>query len=273
MKHRSLFGALVAVLLSTVSCGPSKYVLDIEMRKPSRSGIDLVGKNVSVVFLEEGKAVPDSFNSGMANAFASSLEKSYGWREGSVGVYKIPMDEGADYACRDSMLNLVISTDADLVFLFDRLLLGEQSHSQVQFSMKLHCYDGMNPADKVQTYTGTSRAEMADSLSGIKAGEQVSLPFQNQWKVEQFSFLYFDSQTWYDALMKAEQFDWKGAMDIWMELLSSNDPLKRSCAEYNIATACLIAGNLPLAAEWLDRSDLENKLPLSDTLRKRISTD
>ena len=60
-------------------------------------------------------------------------------------------------------------------------------------------------------------------------------------------------------------------MDIWLELLSSKDMLKRSCAEYNIAVACYMLGDLDLASEWLDRSDTDNRLAQSDALRKRIN--
>ena len=71
--------------------------------------------------------------------------------------------------------------------------------------------------------------------------------------------------------MRAEQFDWKGAMDIWFEFLDVRDVLKRSSAEYNIAVACYMLGDYDLAQMWLDRSDSENKMPtLSDPLRKRI---
>ena len=59
-------------------------------------------------------------------------------------------------------------------------------------------------------------------------------------------------------------------MDIWLELLETNDLLKRSCAEYNIAVACYMLGDYNLASEWLDLSDKDNLLPLSDALRKRI---
>ncbi len=51
----------------------------------------------------------------------------------------------------------------------------------------------------------------------------------------------------------------------------SKDMLKRSCAEYNIAIACLMLGDAELAIEWLDRSDADCKLPMSDVLRKRLS--
>ena len=54
-------------------------------------------------------------------------------------------------------------------------------------------------------------------------------------------------------------------------ILDSKDAMKRASAEYNIAVACYMLGDLELASEWLDRSDAENKLPvLSDGLRKRI---
>ena len=74
----------------------------------------------------------------------------------------------------------------------------------------------------------------------------------------------------YKALEKAEAYDWKGAMDIWIDLLDTGDMLKRSCAEYDIAVACYMLGDYPLAIEWLDLSDKDNKLPISDALRKRI---
>jgi hypothetical protein len=60
-------------------------------------------------------------------------------------------------------------------------------------------------------------------------------------------------------------------MDLWMTFLSTNDMLRRSCAEYNIATACYMLGEYDLALEWLDLSDKDNKLPYSDGLRKRIT--
>ena len=61
-------------------------------------------------------------------------------------------------------------------------------------------------------------------------------------------------------------------MDIWMQLLSTNDLMKRACAEYNFSVACYLLGDYPLAIVWLDLSDKENKLPISDALRKRIDS-
>ena len=106
----------------------------------------------------------------------------------------------------------------------------------------------------------------------VMTGEVIAESFKSQWKHEQYSIVYYETEKWYDALVRAEAFDWKGAMDVWMELLSTNDLYKRSCAEYNIAVACYMLGDYSLATEWLDRSDQDNMLPLSDGLRKRINT-
>jgi len=46
--------------------------------------------------------------------------------------------------------------------------------------------------------------------------------------------------------------------------------MKRACAEYNISVACYMLGDYTLALEWLDLSDKDNKLPISDAMRKRI---
>ena len=155
--------------------------------------------------------------------------------------------------------------------------------------MKLYCYDGMNKEDRVQAYGGTAMARPEiysngkdDStiatakawnslgVEGWDAGVLIADSFKSQWRHEQYSIVYYEGEKWYDALAKAEQYDWKGAMDIWMQLLSTNDLMKRACAEYNISVACYMLGDYQLAMEWLDLSDKENKLPISDALRKRI---
>ena len=101
-------------------------------------------------------------------------------------------------------------------------------------------------------------------------GALVAESFESQWKSEQYSIYCYDSERWYSALYYAERYEWKKAMDIWLDLLSSSDPVKRSCAAYNISTACYMLGDYALAKEWLDRSDSDCVQVLSEGLRKRI---
>ena len=163
------------------------------------------------------------------------------------------------------------------------------SVGSIPFTMKLYCFDGMDKEERVQSFGGTSSARpevyssgkddstlastkawRALGAEGWDAGLLVADSFKSQWKHERYSIVYYDTEQWYKALEKAEQYDWKGAMDIWMELLGTNDLMKRSCAEFNISVACYMLGDYQLASEWLDLSDKDNKLPISDAMRKRI---
>lgn len=300
----------LTLLLGAAACGPSKYTMHLEMRQPSKAGVDLSGKNVSVVYLEDGRSLQDGFNANMAEGFAASIEKDLGTGEGSVGVYRMTRREGGDYSSKDTLVNLLMDTGSDYIFLLYTVKLGEMTvggssrvaytaspdssvinSGSIPFTLKMYGYDAMDKKEEVRAFGGTaiaqppvysdgnsSQAQLKvkayDALpaEGWSAGEMVGDAFASQWKVEGFSITYFGSQKWIDALEKADRFDWQGAMDIWFTLLDSKDVLKRSCASYNIAVACYLLGDYRLSEEWLDLSDKESELPLSASLRKRIDS-
>lgn len=308
IMKRILF-LLSLISFCVVSCGPSKFAVPVETRYPSKAGVDLAGKVVSVVYLETDDENANSFNEAMADGFAYSLEQDYGTGEGSVGVYRMSASADVDYASRDTLFNILIDTGSDVVFLFDRLKMGTMVLSgktsaanppseqfpylctgSMQYSVALHCFDGMDKTEQVKSFSGSNTArpdfycsaeessselikKAFDGLSeeGWNAGVTVSSPFKSQWKTEQYSIIYFDAAKWYTAAEYAEQHRWKEAMDIWIDLLDTRDLLRKACAEYNISVACLMLGDFNLALQWLDRSDEDNKLPVSDALRKRIS--
>lgn len=300
-----LLPVLVALL---ASCGPSRYTMYLELRSPSKVGVDLVGKNISVVYVEDNHLVENGFKASMAEAFATSLEKDYGIAEGSIGIFKLNRAEGADYSSRDSLTKLIIDTGADMVFLFDSAELGKlqvKGRSQVAsptspdstyiqsgtvpFTLSMYSFDAMDSSEEVRRYGGSmdvqpsiytgadvtgldidSKLYEAICAEGVAAGETIAQPFAPQWKTENLTLTYYDSELWIDALEKAYQFDWKGAMDIWFTFLGSHDAVKRACAAYNISISCYVAGDYQLAEEWLDLSDKDSELPMSATHRKRI---
>lgn len=305
---RILIPALMA-MTAAVSCGPSKHAVHVEMRHPSRTGVDLNGKNVSVVYLENDDNTATEFNEAMADGFAYALEQDYNMPEGNIGIFRMRHAKGGNYASKDSLFNILMDTGADIVFLFDTVRFGNMtvggpsrvayktspdsafiSSASIPFTLKLYCFDGMDKDEKVKSFGGTTLARpevysngkddstvatmKAYKLLGAEgwdAGLTVAESFRSQWKHEQYSIVYYDSAKWYDALEKAEQYDWKGAMDIWFTLLDTNDLMKRSCAAYDISVACYMLGDYRLALEWLDRSDEDNKLPISEAMRKRIN--
>lgn len=298
------------LLLGAAACGPSRYTMHLETRQPSRAGADLAGKNMSVVYLQNPGADEYDFNSYMAEGFASYLEKDYGTGEGSVGVYRLERNKSGDYASKDTLVNLLIETGSDFLFLLDTVKFGEMTiggpskvaypvsadstiinTASVPFTMKMYGYDAMDKKEEVKAFGGTAMAQpdvysngklssaqlkqmayAALPKEGIAAGELVGDSFASQWKVEGFSIAYYDSAKWILALEKADSFDWKGAMDIWFEMLDSKDALKRSSAAYNIALSCYMLGDYRLAEEWLDLSDKETELSFAAALRKRINS-
>lgn len=298
------------LLLGATACGPSRYTMHLETRQPSRAGVDLAGKNLSVVYLQNPESKEYDFNSYMAEGLAAYLEKDYGTGEGSVGVYRLERNNAGDYASKDTLVNLLVETGADYVFLLDNVRFGEMTvggpskvsypvsadssiinTASIPFTIKMYGYDAMDKKEEVRSFGGTAMAQpdiysdgklTAAQLKakayellpkeGIAAGELVGASFASQWKVEGFSVAYYDSVKWILALQKADNFDWKGAMDIWFEMLESKDVLKRSSAAYNIALSCYMLGDYRLAEQWLDLSDKESELSFAAALRKRINS-
>ena len=269
---KRIFTLLLFCTVLVSACAPSRHAVQVEMRYPSKSGIELAGKIVSVVYLTDGDKIGDDFNSALAGGFASALEQDYSTGEGSVGVYTIE-DRGGKYSQKDTLVNLLMDTGSDVVFLFDKVGVTKSSEDVNKFNIRLYCFDAMNQAENVYSFVGSTMVNSkSENLQNeaAKAGDIVAGSFKSQWKHEQYSIVYYENEKWYNALMRAEMYDWKGAMKIWMDLLSTKDLLKRSCAEYNIAVACYMLGDYALATEWLDRSDEDNELPVSSALRKRI---
>ena len=299
---------IITLAVMCVACGPSRHAIHVEMRHPSKSGIEFSGKTVSVVHLENDNIMNNNLSEGIADGLAYALEQDYGTGEGSVGIYRMRVVPGGNYSSRDTLVNLLMDTGSDVIFLVDTLSVGLMtmggassvaapsspdssyiSTGNIPFKMKLYCFDAKNKDEKVYDYSGSSvavpfaysdgrqtentiRERAVASLSelGFEVGTTISASFKSQWKYEQYSVVYFDSPRWFTAMEYADRYYWKDAMNIWMELLDTNDMLKRSCAAYNLALASYMLGDYELASMWLDRSDIDNKLPLSDALRKRI---
>ena len=269
---KSLF---ILFLLAVVSCGPSRHAITLQMRHPSKSGLDLGGKIVSVAYSTVGDPIVDKFNRTMAGSFAGVLEEDYATGKGSVKVIRVDGNK-ADYAQRDSLVSILMSSGSDMVFLFASPVFNlENTSGAIPMKLNLYCYDAMNKEDKVIAFSGTTvlSSTLASSLlnEAVDAGKNVSEAFKAEWKHEQFTIAYFDGAKWYEALGHAEEYKWKAAMDIWLSLLDTNDMLKRATAEYNIAVACYLLGDFYLADEWLKKSKADNDMPtLTDAMSKRI---
>ena len=271
---RIIFIILAFILI--ISCAPSRHTIHVEMRHASKSGLDLAGKNITAVYYIGDIQLDNELVDTLVNGFATSLENDFQTGKGSIAVMSMDRTAG-DYTTRDSLINLLKINGGDVVFLFDVTFSNSTTSGMRPIKVSMYCYDGMNKEDVVKKYVGNAilQSNKQEELlsEAVKSGTQIAESFKSQWKHEQYSIAYYDSSQWIEALVLAEQFDWKGAMDIWMTMLDSSDPLKRAAAEYNIGVACYMLGDFHLAKLWIDRSEAESKMPtLSEAMQKRIQS-
>lgn len=310
MKRFMILSACLSFM--AVSCGPSSFTMDVEMRDVSRSGLDLGMKTFSVVYIDNGDRTDSSFAASAAEGFAQKLESEYFSGEKVIGVYRLDSMPGAVYSSKDTLLNLLMDVSTDVVFVMEPPVLGPAtagrpekvktggnipadssylSEVEVPFYVSLHVYDSMNKADSVFSFAGHSKvrpvaysdgnesddAVIATALDAIGEpaaviGRKLAESFVSTWKNESYSIIYYDGDRWLEAAVAASDYRWKEALDIWIELTGTNNLQKRSCAEYNIAVACYMLGETGLALEWLDRSDADCPVYQSRSLRQKISS-
>ena len=303
MRRFTLTLGLAALALA--ACSPQTLTLNVDMRHPSKSGIDLGRKTMSVVYMDDGVQDTD-FSNGVASSLARSLEEDYFAGREAIGVYKIP----ADSVSLDLMHRLVIDTGDDVVFLLGPPAFGEVSLSenvsvrqpknvdsayvsqaQIPYNAKLFVYDSMDKQDRLQIFRGSSILRTQVYNNGVTAkeylkaqalknkadgadlvGKQISNRFVPTWKTEGYSLYYFEGwdEDWVNAAILAYDMNWKKAADIWMKKVGDNSYTKRACACYNTALAFYMMGDLNLATKWLDRADQYGTPDLSPGLRKRI---
>lgn len=271
---------LSAMLGTVISCGPSAYLLDIETRQPSAAGVELIGKTISVVYLDDGVAEDSLFVAGMSSAFVSRLEKEYFAGDSLITIYCLDKQYDADYQDKSGMLDLLMDTGSDVIFLFDSPsfaggdtsgLTGDDIAGKVPFSVNLYVYDSMDKRDTVLQFRGSSIADMADLENTARsAGSASGSKFVPGWRAEEIVFFLYDSQQWYDTYFHVQEYEWQKAMDIWMSMLDTENLEKRACIEYNLAAACYIQGQYDLALEWVEMSEKHFHLPYTAGLRSRI---
>ena len=304
MKRSILILALGALVAG--ACSPQTFTLSVDMRHPSKAGVDLARKSMSIVYMDNGTA-DSTFSNHVASSLARSLEAEYFGGDEAIGVYKVPEDS----VSLDLMHRLVMDTGDDVVFLLGPPTFGEVAlagkqpvekatsvdsafvvQAQIPYNARIFVYDSMGKEDQMYVFRGSSilRSSFYDNgttadefllkraseekLSGADyVGAQVSNRFAPTWKTENYTLYYFEgfnSDEWVRAIGYAYETRWNKAADIWMRLVKTGNRDKCACACYNLAVAFYMMGDLSLATKWLDHADQYASLALSPGLRKRI---
>ncbi len=277
MKHSYSFLGL-GFLSLLFSCSPSYFTIDVEMKSPSKSGIDFNDKSIAILYANNGNELDSTFNASVSDGFAAAMEKEYFGGENIIDLYSV--SGKGDYKQKDSLVNFLIETNSDIIVYFAEPEIElEQAVNKIPYSTSVHIYDAFDAEDKVHSYSFSSKLPMRDgtkesiALAAKVDGDAAAASFKPQWHNNSFYFLYYEvgkASKWQAAAYAVADYRWKDAIEIWLTLLDTNDLLRKSCAEYNIAAACCILGQKDLAREWLDKSDADQKLSVSAELRKLL---
>ena len=191
---------VVSALFALVSCAPQAFVVSPEMRGPSKSGLNLAGKSLAVVYLTDGNPRGEAFNASAAGGFATRLEEDYFGGNREVELFTARGGEGVDYASKDSLVSLVLETGKDVVFVIDTPELGIPSVkdpvrvtgmnvstdssfvsvASVPFTTKIFVYDSMNKEDRVFGFAGGRNFKVEVYSDGKRSKDEkfgaISLP-------------------------------------------------------------------------------------------------
>lgn len=246
--------------------------MSMEMRYPSSSGLNLTGKSVAMVYPYGLTQEEMQLTSSVAGALADQLDAAYPESD-STRLYTIQYtDDFARMATPDSLVNLVLKTDADVVFLFGHPSEFADGYKQGGFKLPLYCYDALGGEKAgVKSFTITADAGSDAALSGKNIGNRISSSFIPTWREEEFGIWYTENGAWNNALLQALDFKWDAAVKGWMSILeTATDPNIRACLEYNIGLGCFMMGNRELALQWLTQSDTESSSEVTTSLISRV---
>ena len=111
MIRKSLFVLLAA--LAFASCSVLTYPLQLEMRHPSSSGLDLNNKSMAIAYMKGGGSADALFSLTASSGLARTLEKDYfGGRE-VIPLFQVEAGE----VNMDVMLKYFVESGQDVLFL------------------------------------------------------------------------------------------------------------------------------------------------------------
>ncbi|MDX9781420.1 MAG: DUF6340 family protein [Bacteroidales bacterium] len=222
----------------------------------------------------------------MAIGLAEGLESNLKLDTGAIKVFNQTGSDRSELDNPSYIKSLSLNSASDLIFVIERLdmgimqlykLTGENpetnaglTYVSLPFNMEVGLYDGFtgNPilrrevADTIY-WEVITRMDLKDEVVASrlyssmheiskKLGSTFSSRFFDTWlPVERYLYTY-DARPWSDAFRFSQEFKWKEAMDIWLNLTDEATPLKRASAAFNLAVALEMMEEYNLALEWLD---------------------
>ena len=101
---------------------------------------------------------------------------------------------------------------------------------------------------------GLPSLESAVSDAGYYAGQQYAVRISPLWMWVSRQYYNKGNTDFEQATRRAKVNDWKGAAELWQKHINSADPKIAGYANYNMALACEMEGDLESALDWAQKS-------------------
>ncbi len=280
--------SLIVVLLLTGACGPMINILEVDVRLPATRPLNLPGREMAVFIPRyDSVSLTDSvLLNRFAQAFADGLSLQARLSKGSVPVFThysgteaLGTLDQPDYVHR-----LALETETDLVFMVDSVTIGDfqvnelslllapiqavvrvYDTEKVRFTQYIPIRDtaawDLGEYAEQETVTIPKSAFIDLQKAAVFIGDRTAKSFMDQWETQDRVIFVYDKLKWNVAYDHALGFEWDKSMEIWLELVKSNNAKEAACAAFNVALACEMQGKFELAEKWLNLSQKTLDMP------------
>lgn len=302
--------ALAAFIL-LAGCAPQLRLFTVDVKNAEGYELKTETGSVAV-FPVTPSAEQDSVRlSNVALGIAEKFEQDRVLPRGSISVFAIPQQEFAGFDKdkpgymqeydRQYLQDLMLKSGEEVQIFVNNLVFYPYTVNRVPmgtdyeygtnivlpYSMEMNIYNVMQDSlvysqarkDTIylQVLTGDKNLNnlLLANLPDIakKIGIGLASKLSTQWITqERMLIVYEDATDWEKAYYLAQDFKWDEAIAAWMPFTTSQNPKKAAYAAYNIAVACEMMEQLPLALEWVNYSLEKSKFREADQLKNHLLT-
>ncbi|MEG0517717.1 MAG: DUF6340 family protein [Bacteroidales bacterium] len=305
LSHK--IGVFITLAAFFTGCAPQALYFNVDVKNQEGRDLKIDDGTVAVFPLTGSNVADSLRIGNAALGLAEKLEQDRNLKTGTISVFSIPQAEfsGFNDTKTEAVKNydktylqdLMLKTDGDIQIFIHNLQFGQYTVSNtdpvtyganviVPYSVQLQAYNVLKDSllyTKSHSDTiylqilnldrkGNSQLSkvVASNLPDIsrKIGEGLASYLTIQWITqERMLITYVGETSWDKAYELAQNFKWNEAIDVWIPLTASQNPKRSSCAAYNIAVACEMTEQFPLAMEWVQYSLKKFKFKEAEELR------
>ncbi len=279
-------------------CAPQARFFNVDVKSNKGKNLNINDRKAAVFPIVTSNA-PDSIRiSNVALGVAEKMERDRQMSQGEIPVFSIPKSEfGYD---KTYLQELMLKSGGDIqIFVNDlkfyRYNVTRQATGYfneyagmnviLPYSVEMNVYNALQDTimlsvkqkDTIylQISNGINEAKIGDAISSYmpeiskKIGASLASGLTTQWITQERMLITYEGEnSWEKPYELAQDFKWQEAIDLWLPLTYSQNRRRAAFAAYNIAVACEMTEQFPLAMEWVKLS-LE-KFPFKEAEELRV---